>query len=241
MSETTILLPGDSIDVQVLPTAQKRKLGLGIKQDISSNDYTSTTAGILAINHRKKAAKVVSGGRYIPEKGDDVICQVRGASFETFHLYINAFSPQGILSHFSFEGASKKTRPQLKTGDVVYAKIVACQKNMDIELSCVNPNSGKAEGLGQLNDGMVFDVSLNVVGRLLRKELEIMEELGGKIPGGFEMIVGRNGRVWVDCAEAGVQGILAVGRILEMIGQGGLSEKEEKKFMNRMLKELGLG
>lgn len=235
------MLPGDSIDIQLLPTAQKRKLGLGIKQEIDSNEFTSTVAGSLAVDHRRKAAKISSNGRYISEKGDNVICQVRGASFETFHLFINPFSPQGILSHFAFEGASKKTRPQLKNGDVVYAKIVAAQKNMDVELSCVNPSTGKAEGLGPLTEGMVFDVSRETADRLHRKDVEIMKELGEKIPGGFETIVGKNGRVCIDCAEAGMRGTIVVGRILQMIDEGVLSDKDIRKTMNRIMKELGLG
>lgn len=243
MAEALVVLPGDAIDASYLPTAQKRKIGLGIKQEFNSNDFTSTIAGRVEVDHRKKAAQISTPhGRYVGKAGDSVICQVRGASFETFHLYINAYSPQAILSHFSFEGASKKTRPQLKTGDVVYAKIASAQKNMDIELTCVNPSTGKADGLGPLNDGMVFDVSLDLANRLLKKQLApLMEELGNKIPGGFEIVTGKNGKVWVHCADAGAKGIIAVGRILHKVDEGEVQEKESKKLVNRTLKETGLG
>lgn len=241
MADVLVVLPGDSVDASYLPTAQKRKIGLGIKQEYQSNDFTSTIAGRVEVDHRKKSAQVSTpNARYIAKAGDSVICQVRGASYETFHLYINAYSPQAILSHFSFEGASKKTRPQLKTGDVVYAKIASAQKNMDIELTCVNPSTGKADGLGPLNDGMIFDVSLELADRMLKKQLaSVMEELGNKIPGGFEIVVGKNGKVWVDCADAGAKGIVAVGRILQRLDEGGLQEKEQKKFVNRVIKEMG--
>ena len=242
MADVLVVLPGDSVDASYLPTAQKRRIGLGIKQEFQSNDFTSTIAGKVEVDHRKKAAQIFTpNARYVAKAGDSVICQVRGASFETFHLYINAYSTQAILSHFSFEGASKKTRPQLKTGDVVYAKIASAQKNMDIELTCVNPSTGKADGLGPLADGMVFDVSLKLADRLLKKQLaSVMEELGNKIPGGFEIVVGKNGKVWVDCVDAGAQGIIAVGRTLHKIDQGELLEKEQKKFLTRTIKEMGL-
>ena len=243
MADVLVVLPGDTIDASYLPMAQKRKIGLGIKQEYNSNDFTSTVAGRVEVDHRKNAAQISTpNARYIARAGDSVICQVRGASFETFHLYINAYSPQAILSHYSFEGASKKTRPQLKTGDVVYAKIATAQKNMDTELTCVNPSTGKADGLGQLSEGMIFDVSLELADRLLKKQLaSTMEELGKKVPGGFEIVVGKNGKIWVDCADAGARGIIAVGRILQKIDEEGLQEKEQKKLVNRTVKEMGLG
>lgn len=237
-----MVLPGDGIDASYLPTAQKRKIGLGIKQEFDSNDFTSTIAGRVEVDQRKKAAYISRPhARYVAKSGDSVICQVRGASFETFHLYINAYSPQAVLSHFSFEGASKKTRPQLKTGDVVYAKIASAQKNMDIELTCVNLSTGKADGLGPLSGGMAFDVSLELADRLLKKQLPtLMGELGNKIPGGFEIVVGKNGKVWVNSADAGTKGIIAVGRVLQMIDEDGLQEKEQKKLVTRTIRELGL-
>lgn len=243
MADVLVTLPGDTIDASYLPTAQKRKIGLGIKQDANSNDFTSTVAGRVDVDHKKKAAYVSSPrSRYVARTGDSVIAQVRGASFETFHLHINGHSPQGILSHFAFEGASKKTRPQLKTGDVVYAKIASAQKNMDIELTCINPNTGKADGLGPLNEGMLFDVSLEFADRLLKKQLApMLDELGSKIPAGFEIVVGRNGKVWVDCGEVGAKGIIAVGHIIQQVDEEGLQEKEQKKLVNRTLREMGLG
>lgn len=243
MTETLVTIPGDAIDASLLPTAQKRKTGRGIHQHFGSNEYTSTIAGRLEVDHKKKSIAISTPRtRYIPSQGEAVIAQVRGASLETFHLLINGYSPSAILSHFAFEGASKKTRPQLKNGDVVYAKIASCKKNQDIELTCVNQSTGKAEGLGPLKDGMIFDVSLEFADRILKKQLTAMlEELGNKIPGGFELVVGRNGKVWVDCADAGAKGIIAVGRILQQVEEQGPQDKEQKKIVNRVVKELGLG
>lgn len=243
MTNRVVVLPGDTIDAAYLPTAQKRKIGLGIKQESNSNGFTSAIAGRVEADHRKKTAQISTPqARYVAKTGDNIICQVRGTSFETFHLYINAYSPQAILSQYSFEGSSKKQRPQLKTGDVVYAKIVSAQKNMDIELTCVNPSTAKADGLGPLNEGMVFDVSLEFADRLLKKQLaSLMDELGSKIPGGFEVVVGRNGKVWVDCAEAGAAGIIAVGLVLQKVDEECLAEREQKKLVNRTIKEMGLG
>ena len=158
-------------------------------------------------------------------------------------VYINAHSQQAFLPQLAFEGATKKTRPQLKPNDLVYAKVVFAQKNMEIELSCVNPSTGKAEpdGLGPLTGGMVFDVSIGLADRMLKRDgVEFLEELGAKLPGGFEICVGKNGRVWVDCPDAGVRGVCAVGRCLTEIDQGLLPPKEQKKLVNKIISEVGV-
>lgn len=245
MSETIVLLPGDVIEETAVPTSQKRRIGVGFKQDIKTNEFTSTVAGTLDVDFRKKSARVaIPHSRYIPRPGDLVIAQVRSGAQEFFFLYINHYSPQAILPHLAFEGATKKTRPQLKPGDLVYAKVVSANKNMEVEVSCVNPSTGKAEpdGLGPLTGGMLFDVSTGLAERLLKKQgVNVMEELGSRIPGGFEVAVGKNGKVWVDCPEAGAKGILAVGKALTQTDDGNLQEKEQKKIVNRLIHEMGSG
>jgi exosome complex component RRP40 len=243
MAETRIFLPGDKIEAAVLPASQKCKIGIGIRQQ-GPDDYQCTVAGPLEVDYRKKAAHIsTTTARYVPRAGDLVIAQVRASVTDFFHLYINAHSPTAFLPQLAFEGASKKTRPQLKPNDLVYAKVVFAQKNMDIELSCVNPSTGKAEpdGLGPLTGGMVFDVSIGLADRMLRKEnVDFLEELGTKIAGGFEICVGKNGRVWVDCPDAGVKGVCAVGRCLKEVDEGKLQVKDQKRLVNRITNELGV-
>lgn len=243
MAATRIFVPGDKIEPSLLPTSQKRKIGIGIHQR-DAEDYVCTVAGTLELDYRKKAVSISTPNtRYIPKAGDLVIAQVRASSTDFFHLYINAHSQQAFLPQLAFEGATKKTRPQLKPNDLVYARVVFAQKNMEIELSCVNPSTGKAEpdGLGPLTGGMIFDVSVGFADRILKREnVEFLEELGGKIPGGFEICVGKNGRVWVDCPDAGVKGICAFGRCLKEVDSRILLPKEQKKLVNRIITEAGV-
>lgn len=245
MSETVIVLPGDAIETSSIPTSQKRRIGQGLKQDVQTKDFTSTIAGTLDVDFRKRSAKIIApNARYVPRAGDLVIAQIRSGAQEFFFLHINHHSPQAILPYLAFEGATKKTRPQLKPGDLVYAKVVSANKNMEVELSCVNPSTGKAEpdGLGPLTGGMLFDVSTGLAERLLSKQgVNVMDELGGKIPGGFEIAVGKNGKVWVDCPEAGAKGIITVGKCLRQTDEGVLQEKEQKKLVNRTITEMGAG
>jgi exosome complex component RRP40 len=245
MATTQILLPGDPIQANQVPTSAKRKIGHGIKPQPQSDTFTATIGGLLDVDYRKKTAQISTPhARYIAKAGDLVIAQVRLPAMESFYLHINAYSPQAFLPQLAFEGATKKTRPQLKSGDLVYAKVVSAQKNMEIELSCVNPATGKAEpdGLGPLNGGMVFDVSIGLADRLLKKQgVTALEELGSRLQGGFEIAVGKNGKVWVDCPEAGVRGICAVGRCLREIDENDLQEKEQKKLANRIITDLERG
>ena len=58
-------------------------------------------------------------------------------------------SEPATLSYLAFEGATKKNKPNITNGDVVYAKIVTASKDMEPELVCVDAY-GKKAGLGQL-------------------------------------------------------------------------------------------
>jgi exosome complex component RRP40 len=242
MENPHIYLPGDQIPPDQLPTSHKRKLGPGIHSP-SPDTYISTLAGPLQVDFKRKTASISTPtARYTPRTGDLVIAQVRVSSTDFFHVIISPYGTQAILPQLAFEGATKKTRPQLKSGDLVYAKVVFAQRNMDIELSCVNPSTGKAEpdGLGPLSGGMVFDVSAGLAERMLRREgCEFLEELGGKITGGFEICVGRNGRVWIDSG-GGVRGVIAVGRCLKEVDGGVLGSTEQKKVVTRIVTEMGV-
>ena len=238
------LLPGDHADASQLPQSQKRRLGTGLKQDLYSGTVFAAAAGLLQIDQKKRVAQIApSHSRYVPHAGDLVIAQVHHSSVDFFHLSLTPHTPQAILPQLSFEGATKKTRPQLKANDLVYAKVTAAQKNMEVELSCVNPSTGKSEpdGLGPLNGGMVFDVSSGLAARILKKEgVVVLDELGEKLQGGFEVAVGRNGKVWVDCPGGGAKGICAVGRCLQEMDRSSLTEKEQGKLVTKVINEIGL-
>lgn len=240
-----ILLPGDTIDRSALPGPHIKRIGVGLAPNTELDGYSCTVAGQLRVDPRKSAANIETpNARYIPTAGDLVIAQVFRSASDFFYLYLNPHSPQAFLPQLAFEGATKKTRPLLKPNDLVYAKVVSAQRNMEVELSCVNPSSGKAEpdGLGPLTGGMVFDVSIGLAHRLLDKQNVLaLEELGAKLQGGFEVAVGKNGKVWVNCPNSGVKGICAVGRCLREIDEGKLTEKEQKKLTARIIKEMELG
>lgn len=240
-----MLLPGDAINLNEVLTSQKRRVGNGLKQDTSSEQYLATVAGPFQADYEKKFAQIETPhSRYMPRAGDLVVAQVYRSGMDYFQLHVSSHSQSAVLHQLAFEGASKKTRPQLRTNDLVYAKVIAAQKNMEVELSCVNPSTGKAEpdGLGPLTGGMVFEVSIGLAERLLKKQgVVVLSELGEKLQGGFEVAVGKNGKVWVDCPDGGPRAVITVGRCLKETDELDLNEREQKKLVSKMVSEMGLG
>lgn len=137
----------------------------------------------------------------------------------------------------SFEGATKKTRPQLGSGALVYGRVSRADKWSDVEIECLNPSTGKSEGMGPLKGGMLWDVSLPFARRLMmgggaeKSGLGVLEEIGDKIK--FEVAIGRNGKVWVDAASVGE--VVKIGKILRECDGKKLDIAAQKKLVRKVL------
>ena len=158
-----------------------------------------------------------------------------------YHASISDYTPFASLPQLSFEGATKKNRPQLVQGSSVYARVSLANKHMDPELECMSSSTGKADGLGPLTGGMLFDISLGLARRLMMSQpvekgkVVVLEELGDAGVA-FEIAVGRNGKVWVDSKS--VKTTLAIGRVLRETDEKGLTVEEQKKLVKRVAREL---
>lgn len=123
----------------------------------------------------------------------------------------------------------------LKSGDLVYGRISKARRGGETEVECFDPSTGKAGGLGSLTGGTVVGVSLGVAGEMLSgkgRGQKAFEVLGEKV--GFEMAVGRNGRVWVKAD--GVRETMVVSRVVK--GLEGVKDGEEKRFVDRVIKDV---
>jgi exosome complex component RRP40 len=174
--------------------------------------------------------------QYLPYPNDLVIATVNGSAAEQFNCLLTPNTPYALLPHLAFEGATKKTRPQLPPNSLVYCRVVSVTKDCSPELTCVDPATGKGEGLGLLKGGMVFNVSLGMARRLLapRGDLPLLEGLGGKL--GFEVTVGRNGIVHVDGGN--VKTTLAIGRAIQRVDEEAIDEAGQKKMVNEIMKKI---
>ncbi|KAI9784248.1 MAG: exosome non-catalytic core subunit rrp40 [Peltula sp. TS41687] len=241
------VLPGDSLPPSILPPntanrTQPLKLGPGLRH-IPPSTITPTQAGELCIDHKKHALWIENnGGRYIPTTGDLVLATIHHTSPDTYHCLLTPHSTYATLPQLAFENATKKTRPQLHAGSLVYARVAHANKHMEPELECVQPATGRADGLGELKGGMVFEVSTGMARRLMmpdpaaRGGVVVLEECAALWP--FEVAVGRNGRVWVDAGD--VRRTVLVGRTMVETDREGLGIREQRVRVGGLVRGMGL-
>jgi exosome complex component RRP40 len=175
--------------------------------------------------------------QFQPAVGDLIIATVNNSAGESFNCLITPHTPYALLPQLAFEGATRKTRPVLAPNSLVYARITNAGKESSAELTCVDPSTGKSEGLGPLKGGMVFPISLGMARRLLAGKkggVSVLEGLAEKV--GFEVAVGRNGVLWVDGGK--VRLTLAIGRAVQEVDEKALGEAGQKKVVEKVLKHL---
>ena len=71
--------------------------------------------------------------QYIAVKGDHIIGYVVSKAGDIFKIDIGA-SEYASLSYLSFEGATKRNRPDVKVGDIVYARLLVANKDLDLSI-----------------------------------------------------------------------------------------------------------
>lgn len=241
MASPVIVMPGQELSADQLPSTNTNRtltLGPGLRH-IPPVTIVATQAGELCTDSKKNAVWIENlGGRYLPHTGDLVVATVHHSSTDTYHCSLTPHTPYVLLGQLSFEGATKKTRPQLNPGALVYARVSKADKWSDAEIECVNPSTGKSDGLGPLKAGMLFEVSPAFARRLImgagKGGVVLLEEIGEKIR--FEVAVGRNGKVWVDSAS--IAETVAIGRCLTEADEKDLDLQAQKKLVNKMLKSV---
>lgn len=165
--------------------------------------------------------------RYVAVKGDSVIGIVTARSGDVFKVDCGG-SEQASLSYLAFEGATKRNRPNVQVGDLVFGHLVVANKDMEPELACID-GSGRANGMGVFGEGgLVFSVSLGLVRRLLAPRSGLLEDLQLQFP--CEMVVALNGRVWVKAASA--QQTLLVANLLESCDT--MSGQQRRQLLRRV-------
>ena len=162
--------------------------------------------------------------------GDRVIGIIEDQKASADYYRVNIFGSHSALLHvLSFEGATKRNRPQLDPGSLIYCRIVQGfgGGRMDPEVSCKvggSGNSGKStynevgddmgddggaaskdwmtneSTYGPLTGGTSFRISLGLARELLLPNNAVLAALDKSgIP--FEIAIGVNGIVWVNSPE----------------------------------------
>ncbi|KAI9093119.1 hypothetical protein DFS34DRAFT_273880 [Phlyctochytrium arcticum] len=206
-NQPTLVIPGDHIPLPIeTSTANgapiKYRVGPGLHQE--QGKLVAVKAGVLQESGNKRWVEV-SQKRYVPALGDSVLGIVVGRHAEGFRVDIGG-AHFASLPWLSFEGATKRNRPAIEVGSLVYACVSLANKDMEPELECIDPSTNKAAGFGELKKGYVVKISLGMARRLLDPSNPILLRLSDSFQ--FEMAVGLNGRVWLN-AETPVQIITA--------------------------------
>ncbi|PSN53314.1 Exosome complex component RRP40 [Blattella germanica] len=220
------VLPGDVVNIS--QTAEKNKIIIGPGLRVYLDQILVSTCGIL----RKKEPNTYwvdsHRKRYIPARGETVVGIVLSKGGEIYKVDIGS-SEQASLSYLAFEGATKSNRPDIKVGDLVFAKLLTASRDMEPELVCVD-SYGKKGKLGQLQgDGFLFNCSLNLIRKILNPQCCLLKTLGRDIP--YDISVGMNGKIWVKAKS--VRATIAIGNAI--LGAEHLNEEEIKIMCNKLV------
>ncbi|KAM9741021.1 exosome complex component RRP40 [Menidia menidia] len=160
--------------------------------------------------------------RYVPAKGETVIGIVVAKAGDVFKVDVGG-SELASLSYLAFEGATKRNRPNVQVGDLVFAQFIVANKDMEPELACID-GSGRANGLGAFGaGGLLLRVSLGLARRLLAPRGPLRAELERALP--CELAVGLNGRVWVRAG--GLQQTMVIAHLLQSCEHMTARQREE--------------
>jgi exosome complex component RRP40 len=140
--ESIGVLPGERVTESVTTLKSSIRIGAGLVQ---INDAVITTvAGKL--RYRPPATYFVESTtmRYMPKAGDHVVAIVdeKGGDFYKVNIFSGAM---GMLGRLSFDGATKRNKPELKKGDYIYARVLQANKDVDTELTCTAASGVKKD------------------------------------------------------------------------------------------------
>ena len=185
------------------------------------------TLGLVSIEARTIRLINLSG-RYIPKRGDTIICKVVDVNFSGWRLETNCaysamLSVKDATSDFVARGAD--LTQYYNIGDYLVCKItnVTSQKLIDVTI--------KGPGLRGLKGGRIVRVNTHKVPRIIGKQGSMVSMI--KNATGCKITVGQNGLVWL---QGEPKGELIVIKTLKKIEEeshlGGLTDRI-KEFLEK--------
>ena len=188
------------------------------------NGYYALVVGLATIDGESKTLKLVPlQGPYYPSPEDVVIGIIRSIGITSWEVDIRAPSP-AILYATDYLGrpinpARENLSEYLDVGDVIIAKIQVFDRTRDPLLTT------RGRGLGKVTKGAVIEISPVKVPRVIGKKGSMQSVLEGET--GCKVIVGRNGRLVVNCPSKDLEEIvvLAIRKIEAEAHTTGLTDR----------------
>ena len=199
-----IVLPGDDVTARLVTVegaaCASVRLGPGLAQQ-PSGAVRCTLAGVLSHLAPNRYFVLCSARRYSPAVGDTVVGIVRDRAAEHYRVRVHG-TALAQLPLLAFDGATRRNKPSLANGALVFCRVAACSPHMEPELTCCAPaGMGKKDWVtgqgvfGELAGGRLVHVSLGLARRLLDPACALLAAFARRFP--FEAAVGVNGLVWV--------------------------------------------
>ncbi|XP_076049180.1 exosome complex component Rrp40 [Oratosquilla oratoria] len=211
------VLPGDVVLQLNLDVVEKVLVGPGLK--LLNGVVQATKPGILKKDGRNMYYVDIHHKRYIPQRREFIIGIVLKKRGDNYMVDIGS-SEAATISYLSFENASKKTRKEMKPGDLLYAQIIRADKDTEPELVCIDLYS-RAVGMGSLPEGgLIMTVPLHVARSIISPKNPFLLELSKYI--NYSIVVGFNGRIWVKADKE--TEMLAVMHCVELLEHVSLEE-----------------
>lgn len=169
------------------------------KSDIKNNFLISKKSSLIDLTNKKNENALYIGKFYFPAIDDVIIGTITQKLYDQYKIDICS-SRDASLGTIEFEGATKKTKPNLNVGDLVFAKVVRDNKFDSVTLTCKaednmkNWSSGEST-FGQLIGGNVYDINRLYAWKLINDE-KIVSRLKNDCD--FEMCIGLNGKIWIN-------------------------------------------
>jgi exosome complex component RRP40 len=226
----SIFLPGEILCSTT--KEDKIRIGAGLIQT-ENGEIQTVQAGKLCTLENLFFIETKSK-KYIPRVGDMIIGTITEQSSEFYKLDIGA-SSQGYLQSLSFDGASRRNKPPLKSRDLVYCRVLIASRDMDPEVTCFSLKkqkdwvTGECE-FGDLKGGHLIDCSIELCKKLLDPNNYVLKCLGDAHT--FEIVIGMNGRVWIH-SESTKDTIIIANAILN---SENLTDSKTKELVKRLWK-----
>ena len=144
----------------------------------------------------------LQGKYYSPKTDDMVIGTIISKNAEQYKVDIKTYT-HAILSSLEFEGATKKSKPNLKIGDLIFAKVSKVNKYDSPLLTCIS-NDGKSWSSGEaffgvINEGNLFSIPLNMVNLYFYFGDACFKRINDACE--YEFSLGHNGQIVVNCQD----------------------------------------
>ncbi|CAM9121980.1 unnamed protein product [Ectocarpus sp. 12 AP-2014] len=199
--KATVVLPGDDVTETTTRTTRSLRLGPGLVQH-AQDKVLATRAGVLRYRPPCSYWVESNGRRYGARVEDQVLGIVEDRMADSYKVNIFG-SCAALLGMLEFDGASKRSKPNLRTGSLVFCRVAAVNKDMETELTCTSTHHGSKKDwmtgqstFGELRGGKMERCSLLLSKSLTKPDCRVLKSLAKHMP--FELAAGLNGTFWVD-------------------------------------------